>query len=90
MTESATAPNQPWWKFGHVWMVVGGPALVVVAAIVTGYIAFSNADQVVDSAEYQKILKSKQGLATNPASLAPANQGRNHAATGVPQEPKKP
>jgi hypothetical protein len=74
-TAPATAP-QPWWRFGMVWLVIGGPLTVVVAGIVTAVIAVRGADPVLD---------------TRPAPVGkvqaetPAMQGRNHAAT--PQQP---
>jgi hypothetical protein len=27
--------SAPWWRFGHVWLVIAGPAVVVVASFVT-------------------------------------------------------
>lgn len=76
-------PQDPWWKFGHVWLVIAGPALVVVASFITLYLAITRPDPVVSSGQY------RQG-----ASLAPAVQARNHAATGVlpstPAAPGKP
>ena len=32
---SSDAPPPPWWQVGMVWLVLGGPATVVVAGIVT-------------------------------------------------------
>jgi hypothetical protein len=32
-TSNSTQVGQPWWRFGMVWMVVGGPAVVVVAGL---------------------------------------------------------
>jgi hypothetical protein len=60
--------GQPWWRQPMMWLVVGGPALVVVAAIVTAVIAVRGADPVLD---------------TRADRLAerPAHEGRNHAAT---------
>lgn len=60
--------GQPWWRQPMMWLVVGGPAAVVVAAIVTAVIAVRGADPVLD---------------TRADRLAerPANEGRNHAAT---------
>lgn len=75
---------QPWWKFGHVWLVFAGPAVVVVASFVTLYLAISTPDPVTD--EFQNRLVH----ANKPDSLAPAMQARNHAATGVPATPSKP
>jgi uncharacterized protein len=78
-----TPPPVPWWKFGHVWMVFGGPAVVVVASFVTLYLAVVGADPVVDENYYQHGLQINRTLAAEPSSLAPAMQARNHAATGV-------
>lgn len=63
---------QPWWKFGHVWLVVAGPAVVVVASFVTLYLAITIPDPVI----------------TDAKSAAPAMLARNHAATGVPASEK--
>ncbi|PUE43485.1 nitrogen fixation protein FixH [Limnohabitans sp. Hippo3] len=68
--------GQPWWRFGLVWMVVGGPAVVVVAGLVTFYIAASNPDPVLQVTP-RSAMQERQGIAH-----APAMQGRNHAATG--------
>ena len=80
----APAPAAAWWKFGHVWLVIAGPAVVVVASFITLYLAIANPDPVVDADYYRKGIAINQTLADNPASLAPAMQGRNHAATGAP------
>jgi hypothetical protein len=80
-----------WWQFGHVWMVIAGPAIVVVASCVTFYIAAKGMDPVLDEDYYQKGLQINKELADNPNSLAPAVQARNHAQTGVPADkPKTP
>lgn len=81
-TSSSHAP-QPWWRFGHVWLVLSGPAIVVVAGFVTLYLAMSGADPVVDQNYYQKGIEINRTLAETPESLAPAMQARNHAATGI-------
>ncbi len=80
----------PWWKYGHVWLVVAGPALVVVASFVTLYIAVTRIDPVVTEDYYRKGLEINKTLnkEANAASLAPAIQARNHAATGVAPENK--
>ena len=28
------AVTVPWWKFGHVWLVIAGPLIVIVAGFV--------------------------------------------------------
>lgn len=79
---------QPWWKFGHVWMVFAGPAVVVVASFITLYLAIMTPDPVVNSygQETQSSVAQAQTTSTN---MAPAMQARNHAATGTPV-PAKP
>lgn len=73
---------QPWWKFGHVWLVLAGPAVVVVASFITLYLAIRTPDPVITD---QMRMSSQAG---KPESMAPAMQARNHAATGVPSLPK--
>ena len=83
MSHDSTKPSPPWWKFGHVWLVISGPVMVVVAGFVTLYLAFSRPDHLVSQDYYQKGVEINRTLQGNAASLAPAVQGRNHAATGV-------
>jgi uncharacterized protein len=73
----------PWWKYGHVWLVLSGPAIVVVASFITLYLAVSRQDPVIEEDYYKKGVEINETLKGNPASLAPATQARNHAATGV-------
>ena len=40
---------RPWWRHGMVWLILSGPAVVVVAGLVTAWIAVHNADTVVDA-----------------------------------------
>jgi len=61
--------SKPWWKFPMVWLVVGGPAVVVVAAISTAVIAYRHVDPVLDISK----------PATRSGEM-PAIQGRNKAA----------
>ncbi len=63
-------PLLPWWRVGMVWFALAGPALVVVAGLVTAGIAIHGADTV---------LRVEPSIA---ATQVPAIQGRNHAATG--------
>lgn len=82
-TDARNAPQQdsgPWWRHPLMWLVVGGPALVVVAGIVTAWIALSAPDPVVEPDYYRKGLEINRTLEQQRA-LAPAQQGRNHAVT---------
>ena len=71
-----------WWKFWHVWMVLAGPAIVVVASFVTYYLAASGKDPLIEENYYRKGVEVSKTLAASPDSLVPATQARNHAATG--------
>ncbi len=67
--EPAPEPTTPWFRLPIVWMVIGGPALVVVASFVTLTLAILNPDPV--------LVAPKVGHGAD----APAMQARNHAAT---------
>jgi hypothetical protein len=41
------ASAKPWWSFGMVWMIIAGPAVVVVAAFATFYLAIRIPDPVL-------------------------------------------
>ena len=72
----------PWWKHGHVWLLISGPAAVVVAGLLTTWIAVAGQDPVVDADYYRHGVEINKQLARERA-LVPAVQGRNHAATPV-------
>ena len=80
---SAKIISQPWWQYGHVWLVVSGPLLVVIASFVSGWIAFQGND--TDFKKDDDMVKSNLQHAS-PAqrqALTPAIQGRNHAASSA-------
>ena len=85
-TQQTTAP-QPWWTFGHVWLVIAGPAIVVVAGFITLWLAIRSPDPVVTSEEYRRGVEVNKTPAGDAPGLAPAVQARNHAQTGVPVAP---
>lgn len=60
MTPAATAvDSRPWYREPWPWIVMAGPAIVIVAGCVTAWIAWSGADGLVSDDYY------KQGLAIN-------------------------
>jgi hypothetical protein len=65
-----------------VWLIIAGPATVVVASILTAWIAVATNDPVVDADYYRKGIEINKQLAGQRA-MVPAMQGRNHAATPV-------
>lgn len=60
--------TQPWWREPTMWLVVGGPSLVVIASFITLGLAIYYPDPVLDE---------------KAAVQVPAMKARNHAATGV-------
>ena len=75
MNEDPVDPS-PWWRHRMMWLVLGGPFIVVVAAIGTAVIAIRGADVVLTVADPKQ-----------ERSEAPAVQGRNHAATPTESKP---
>lgn len=64
----ATAIEPPWWRHPMVWLVIGGPAVVVVAAVATAVIAIRGADPVMSQP------------APSAGAERPAIQARNQGA----------
>lgn len=86
-------PRQPtaWWREPYVWLVIGGPLVVVAAAVVTIVIAVKNPDPVLDSKQItlSKLLEmadAEKAANERLANLQPAMVGRNHAAAPLPIE----
>ncbi len=74
-TADDQAPSTPWWRIGMVWLVVGGPLVVVVASVVTAVVAYRGADEVLVQAP------SARQAPVRPDAQTPALAARNHAAT---------
>lgn len=69
----------PWWRYKMVWLVISGPAVVVVAGIATMVLALTHVDPVLDEPS-----SAAARVATAKTAAAPAQQARNHAATPAP------
>ncbi|MGZ5180060.1 MAG: FixH family protein [Ramlibacter sp.] len=80
MTPDENPADRPWWRHGLVWLVIAGPAVVVVASIATAVIAAHGADKLVEEDYWRKGIEINRQLAAERARL-PAMQARNHAAT---------
>lgn len=65
-----TAKSKSWWREPMMWLVVGGPLVVVVAGLSTLWIALKSADTVLPHNQTQAVT----------ATEIPAMQGRNHVA----------
>ena len=94
MTVSPSLPTaRPWWTHGYVWLILAGPAIVVVAGFYTYYLAVRMPDPVLPT----HVPAQVQNPQATGISEAPAVQARNHAATGslpapgpVPSPTQKP
>lgn len=74
-----------------LWMVIAGPAAVVVASFVTLWLALSRPEALVSEDYYREGMEINKTLADK--KLMPALTGRNHAATpadDVPLPPRGP
>lgn len=79
--------DQKWYQNPFVWLIIGGPLLVVVASFITLYLAIMHPDPAIDDyyrkgIEINKTLDA-QGQESQSESMAPAIQARNHAQTGL-------
>ena len=66
-------PVSPWWRHGLVWLVIGGPLVVVLASLATLVIALAYPDPVLP-------------LRAQAPGQQPAVQARNHAAAAAVRE----
>jgi hypothetical protein len=69
MNQQINQPVMPWWRVRMLWLVIGGPALVVVASFATLVVAVRGGDAPLHEA-----------AATQTETYTPATQARNHAA----------
>lgn len=74
--------SKSWWNFGYVWLVISGPLVVVIASIITVYLAIGTPDPVIND-YYRKGMEINKTLDAQRDSMAPALQARNNAATGI-------
>lgn len=87
MSTAPISTHRAWWREPMMWLVLGGPAVVVVAGIATFVIAASNPDPLIARDYYSRGLeKSQSATPSVPETLRPAGQARNHAATPVSPE----
>jgi hypothetical protein len=72
---------EPWWKNGHVWLVIAGPVASVVVSAGLIWAAVSLPDPVIDEDYYRHGSEINKELLARDKSLLPALKGRDHAAT---------
>ena len=74
--------GRAWWREPYMWLVLGGPLVVVVASFVTYGLAAGRPDPLIErdaEAEAQRVGKTL--TAEQRESLTPAIQARNHVAS---------
>jgi len=59
MNQTMTTPAHPWYREPWPWLLMAGPAIVIVAGAFTTYLAITTSDGLVEDDYY------KQGLAVN-------------------------
>ncbi len=70
-----------WWSYGHVWLVISGPLLVVIASFVSAIVAFQGNDTELRAKDEAEIAAVRALQADADRRWVPAIQARNHAAT---------
>jgi hypothetical protein len=70
MNHAMLKPELPWWRVPTMWLVIGGPALVMAASFATLFIALRSGDTPLPHAAASRV-----------ETLRPATEARNHAAT---------
>lgn len=86
-TVTQTPKSKAWWRYGYVWLVITGPAVVVVAGFYTLWLAISSPDPVLSESYYQQGININKTLESQPKKLLPALKGRNHAVTPAEDTP---
>lgn len=88
MTNAVARVPQRWYKEPYVWLVVGGPLVVVLASVVTITLAIRNPDPVLKQPKPTlKVESPVQGELTAEQrkaaelSVMPAGQARNHVVS---------
>ena len=80
---SSQPPSAPWYKHPLVWLVISGPAIVVLAAFYSAYIAYSGADLLVQDqreATRAHALEDVSADAATHPGLIPADKVRKMGA----------
>jgi hypothetical protein len=78
----ATLDSRPWYRYSWPWILIAGPAVVVVAGIITAWIATTTSDGLVADDYYKQGLAVNQKLARNDAAAAMQLEARLRLADG--------
>lgn len=76
-------PRKPWYREPWPWLIMAGPAAVVVAGVATAVIAFRGADGLVADDYYKQGLGINREIARDQAALGMGLAGEVNLASGV-------
>lgn len=79
MAEHDAKGAPSWWREKMMWLVVGGPSVVVVASFATLALALKFPDPVIERSDR---LSADSATEQSGNAMQPAMKARNHAATG--------
>lgn len=79
--------KKPWWRYGYVWLVISGPAMVVIAGFYTLWLAVNSPNPILSDEYHRANVEINKSFSASEKSLAPALSGRNHAATPKTDQP---
>lgn len=82
MSRASSLDNRPWYRNRWPWILMAGPAVVVVAGIVTAWIAVTTSDGLVADDYYKQGLAVNQVLARNDVAAAMQLEARLRLAAG--------
>jgi uncharacterized protein len=80
--QAETTKQIVWYKNPFIWLLIGGPLVVIIASFITLYLAISHPDPAIDD-YYRKGIEINKTLDAERDGMAPAVQARNHAQTGL-------
>ena len=81
--ERNAPPRKPWYREPWPWLIMAGPATVVVAGVATAVIAFRGADGLVADDYYKQGLGINREIARDQAALSLGLAGEVRIAPGV-------
>lgn len=68
----SSTPSKPWYREPWPWLLMSGPAIVVVAGVFTAYLAISSQDGLVVDDYYKQGLAVNQDLSRDRATFSAA------------------
>lgn len=87
MTQPAdNSKPEPWWRVGVMWLVVGGPAVVVVAGLSMVVVAAMHRDPALSPQQRAQMASAVM----NADHLVPAREARLYHLEQMKTQPKPP